>query len=141
MFGRGFGAGEEGLGAEDVDAVVGVDEFGDVDVAGGGDEGVGVVAGEVGVVGVLFGEEGDHVADGDLGGGLEVGVEAHGDVVRWGFRRGARGGCSAVAAPLWTMNWKVPVRKVSRAVMSTSPLPWPAWPSPASKRAPGAWTG
>ena len=70
VVGWGFGGGEEGFGAEDVDAVVGVDELGDVDVAGGGDEGVGVVAGEVGVVGVLLGEEGDHVADGHLGGGL-----------------------------------------------------------------------
>jgi hypothetical protein len=140
-FGCGFGAGEEGLGAEDVDAVVGVDELGDVDVAGGGDEGVGVVAGEVGVVGVLLGEEGDHVADGHLGGGLEVGGEAHGDVGGGGFGAGPEEALASVASPLWRMNWKVPVRKVSRAVMSTSPLPWPAWPSPASKRAPSAWTG
>ena len=91
-----MGCGEEVFGADDVDAALGVDELGDVDVAGGGDEGVGVVAGEPGVAGNLvwnlFGEEGDHVADGHLGGGFEVFVEAHGDVVRWGFRRGARGG-------------------------------------------------
>ena len=86
--GRGFGVGEEGFGAEDVDAVVGVDELGDVYVAGGGDEGVGVVAGEMGVVGVLLAEEGDHVADGHLGGGFEVGGEAHGDVVGGGFGAG-----------------------------------------------------
>ncbi len=71
-----------------MDAVVGVDELGDVDVAGGGDEGVGVVAGEVWEVGVLFGQEGDHVADGHLGGGFEVGVEAHGDVGGGGFGAG-----------------------------------------------------
>ena len=35
VVGWGFGGGEEGLGAEDVDAVVGVDELGDV-VAGRG---------------------------------------------------------------------------------------------------------
>ena len=46
-----------------------------------------------------------------------------------------------LGSALWTMNWKVPVSWVSRAVMSTSPLPCPAWPSPASKRAPAAWTG
>ena len=40
------------------------------------------------MVGVLLGEEGDHVADGHLGGGLEVGVEAHGDVVGGGFGAG-----------------------------------------------------
>ena len=42
---------------------------------------------------------------------------------------------------LRTMNWKVPTSDVSIAVMSTSPLPWPAWPSPASNSAPGTWTG
>ena len=88
LFGRCFRAGEEGFWAEDVDAVVGVYELGDVYVAGGGDEGVGVVAGEVGVVGVLFGEERDHVADGHLGGGFEVGGEAHGDVGGGGFGAG-----------------------------------------------------
>ena len=35
---------------------------------------------------------------------------------------------------LRTMNWKVPTSDVSSAVMSTSPLPWPAWPSPISKQ-------
>ncbi len=53
-----------------MDATFGVDELGDVDVAGGGYEGVGVVAGEVRMVGELLGEEGDHVADGHLGGVL-----------------------------------------------------------------------
>jgi hypothetical protein len=47
--------GEKDFGAEDVDTVIGINELRDVDVAGGGDEGVGVVAGEVGVVGVLLG--------------------------------------------------------------------------------------
>jgi hypothetical protein len=80
--------GEEGFGAHDVDSALGVDELGDVDVAGGGDEGVSFVAGETGVVGDLFGEEGDHVANGHLGGGFEVFVEAHGDVLGRGFAAG-----------------------------------------------------
>jgi len=88
----GDGRGEELFGAHDVDAALGVDELGDVDVAGGGDEGVGVVSGEPGVAGNLvwnlFGEEGDHVADGHLGCGFEVLVEAHGDVLGGGFGSG-----------------------------------------------------
>ena len=80
--------GEEGFGAEDVHAAFGINELGDIDVTGGGDEGVGVFAGEVGVVGVLVGEEGDHVADGHLGGGLKVFAEAHGDVGGGGFGAG-----------------------------------------------------
>ncbi len=91
------GGGEEVFGAEDVDAALGVDELGDVDVAGGGDEGVGVVAGEPGVVGNLFGEEGDHVANGHLGGGFEVFVEAHGDVLGGGFAAGPEEMLSVVA--------------------------------------------
>jgi hypothetical protein len=66
-----------------MDAYAGqVDELGDVDVAGYGDEGVGVGAAEGGVGGAHggAGEEGDHVANGHLGGALEVLVEAHGDV-------------------------------------------------------------
>jgi hypothetical protein len=80
--------GEEGFGAHDVDAAVGVDELGDVDVAGYGDERVGVLAGDVRMIGILFGEEGDHVANGHLGGGFEVEVEAHGDVLSRGFGAG-----------------------------------------------------
>jgi hypothetical protein len=80
--------GEEGFGAHDVDAALGINELGDVDVAGNGDEGVGIVAGDAGVVGVLLGEEGDHIADGHLGGDFEVFIEAHGDVLGGGF--GAR---------------------------------------------------
>ncbi len=86
--GGGFRAGEEGFWADDVDTIFGINELRDIDVAGGGDEGVGVVAGEVGVVGVLLGEEGDHVADGHLGGGLEVFGEAHGDVFSGGLGAG-----------------------------------------------------
>ena len=33
----------------------------------------------------MFGEKGDHVADGHLGSGFKVEVEAHGDVLRGGF--------------------------------------------------------
>ena len=84
----GWGGDKEVFGAEDVDAAFGVDQLGDVDVAGGGNEGVGVVAGEVGVVWNLLGEEGDHVADSHLGGGFEVLVEAHGDVGGGGFASG-----------------------------------------------------
>ena len=40
------------------------------------------------MVGVLGGEEGDHVADGHLGGGFEVGAEAHRDVLGGGFGAG-----------------------------------------------------
>ncbi len=40
------------------------------------------------MVGDLFGEEGDHVADGHLGGGFEVFVKAHGDVLGRGFGSG-----------------------------------------------------
>ena len=79
--------GEEDFGTHNVDSALGVDELGDVDVAGYGDEGVGIVAGEMGA-GKLLGEEGDHVANGHLGGDLEVFVEAHGDVLGGGF--GAR---------------------------------------------------
>lgn len=79
---------EEDFGAHDVDTALGINELGDVDITGNGDEGVGVVAGDVGVVGILFGEEGDHVADGHLGGGFEVFVEAHGDVLGGGFGTG-----------------------------------------------------
>ena len=85
-------SGEEALRAEDVDAAFGVDELGYVDVAGGGDERVGVVAGEGGegwaAGGGWLGEEGDHVADGHLGGVLEVFVEAHGDVLGGGLGAG-----------------------------------------------------
>jgi hypothetical protein len=82
---RGSRGGEELFWTHDVDTTFGINELGDVDIAGNGDEGVGVVAGDVGVVGILLGEEGDHVADGHLGGGFEVLVEAHGDVLRGGF--------------------------------------------------------
>ena len=85
---RGYGRCEEGFGAHDVDTALGINELGDVDVAGGGDEGVGFIAGDVGMVGILLGEKGDHVADGHLGGGFEVFVETHGDVLRWGFGAG-----------------------------------------------------
>ena len=84
----GGGGGEDIFGAHDVDAALGIDELGDVDVAGYGDERVGVVAGEMGAVGVLLGEEGDHVADGHFGGSFEVFVEAHGDILRGRFGAG-----------------------------------------------------
>ncbi len=42
----------------------------------------------MGKVGALVGEEGDHIADGHLGGGLEIFVEAHGDVLGGGFAAG-----------------------------------------------------
>ena len=87
LVGGGWG-GEEVFGAHDVDTALGINELGNVDVAGNRDEGVGVVAGYVREVGILFGEEGDHVADGYLGGGFEVFVEAHGDVVSGGFAAG-----------------------------------------------------
>ena len=51
-----------------MNSFVSIDKLGDIDVAGDGDKGVGVFAGEAGVVGHLLGEKGDHVADGDLGG-------------------------------------------------------------------------
>jgi len=85
---RGWRGGEEGFGAQDVHTAFCINELGDIDVAGGGDEGVGVVAGDVGMIGVLFGEKGDHVADGHLGGGFEIFVEAHGDVLGGGFGAG-----------------------------------------------------
>jgi hypothetical protein len=100
-FGCWFWAREEGFGADDMDSVIGINELRDVDVARGGDEGVGVVAGEVGVVGVLFGEEGDHVADGHLGGGLEVGGETHRDVGGGGFGAGPE---EALASGFALMN-------------------------------------
>ena len=75
-----------------MDAALGVDELGDVYVAGCGDQLVGVVAGEGGEGGAAgggwLGEEGDHVADGHLGGGLEVFAEAHGDVLGGGLGAG-----------------------------------------------------
>ena len=67
LVGGGWG-GEEVFGAHDVDTALGINELGNVDVAGNRDEGVGVVAGDVRVVGNLLGEEGDHVADGHFGG-------------------------------------------------------------------------
>lgn len=36
----------------------------------------------------MLGEKSDHVADGHLGSDFEVFVEAHGDVLRWGFGAG-----------------------------------------------------
>jgi hypothetical protein len=85
---RGCRGGEEDFGAHDVHTALGINELGDVDVAGDRDEGVGVVAGHVREARILFGEEGDHVADGHLGGNFEVFVEAHGDVVGGGFAAG-----------------------------------------------------
>jgi hypothetical protein len=70
-----------------VDTAFGINELGDVDVAGYGDKGVGVIAGEMGA-GKLLGEEDDHVANGHLGRSLEVFVEAHGDVLGGGFGAG-----------------------------------------------------
>ena len=84
------GRGEEVFGAHDMDTALGINELGDVDVAGGGDEGVGFIAGDVGMVGILLGEKGDHVADSHLGGGFEVLVETHGDILRWGFAAGPK---------------------------------------------------
>ena len=84
----GRGGGEEVFGAHDVDTALSINELGDVDVAGNGDEGVGVVAAHVREIGVLCGEKGDHVTDGHLGGGFEVFVEAHGDVLGWSFGAG-----------------------------------------------------
>ena len=80
--------GEEGFGTHDMDAALGVDELGDVDVAGYGDQSVGVVASHAGKSGVRLGEEDDHVANGHLGGGLEIFVEAHRDVLGRGFAAG-----------------------------------------------------
>jgi hypothetical protein len=80
--------GEEDFGAHDVDTALGINELGDVDITGDGDESVGVVAGDVGVVGILLGEEGDHVPNGHLGSGFEVFIEAHGDVLGGGLGAG-----------------------------------------------------
>src|SRR6185437_16684992 len=62
-------------------AFVAVNEFGDVKVGGDAREHVRVVAGDV-----FFGdEEIDHLADGERGAGVQIVVEAHGDVVRGRF--------------------------------------------------------
>ena len=79
---------EEGFGAHDVDTALGINKLGDVDVAGNGDQGVGIVAGDVGVVRILLGQEGDHVADSHLSGGLEIQVESHCDVLSRSFSTG-----------------------------------------------------
>ena len=71
---------------------VSINKLGDIDVAGNRDEGVGLFAGEMGVVGHLLREEGDHVADRDLGCFGEVFVEAHGDVLGWSFGAGPEEG-------------------------------------------------
>ena len=84
----GYRGGEEIFGAHDMDTALGINELCDIDVTGNRDKGVGVIAGEVGVVRILLGEEGDHVADGHLGGDFEVFVEAHGDVLGGGFGAG-----------------------------------------------------
>ena len=76
--------GEDCLRTDSVYAHFAVDELRDIYIDGDAGERIGFVAGEV-----LFRyEEVDHVADGHLGCGLQVFVEAHGDVSRWGF--GAR---------------------------------------------------
>ena len=71
---------------------VSINKLSDVDIAGDGDEGVGVFAGEAGMVRHLFGEEGDHVSDGDFGCLGKVFVEAHGDVVSGCFGAGPEEG-------------------------------------------------
>ena len=45
---------EQGFGAHDMDAAVGIDELSDVDVTGNRNKRVGVIASDVGVVGILF---------------------------------------------------------------------------------------
>jgi hypothetical protein len=80
--------GEQGFGAHDMDTALGINKLGNVDVAGNRDEGVGIVAGDVGVIGILLGEEGDHVADGHLSSGLEVQIESHRDVLSWSLGTG-----------------------------------------------------
>ena len=64
-----------------MDALVAVDELGDVDVAGDRDEGVGLLARHARMVSHLLGEERNHVAHGNHGSAGEVLIEAHGDVV------------------------------------------------------------
>ena len=91
--------GEEDFGAHDVDTALGINELGDVYVAGNGDEGVGIVAGDVGVVGILLGEEGDHVTDGHFSGDFEIFVEAHGDVLSRGF-------CAGPEEALGVLTWR-----------------------------------
>ena len=75
-----------------MDSAFCVDELGDVNIAGGGDQLVGVVAGQGWDGGAAggggLGEEGDHVADGHLCGGLEVFAESHGDVLGGGLGAG-----------------------------------------------------
>lgn len=71
-----------------MDAALGVDQLGDVDIAGYRNESVGVVAGDVRMVWVLFGEKGNHISDGHLGGRFEVFIEAHCDVLGGSFCAG-----------------------------------------------------
>ncbi len=90
---RGFWGGKERFRAQDVNPVIGINEFRNVDVAGGGYKGIGVIFGEGRkrrVFGSLFGvgEERDHVADGDLSGFGEIRIETHFDVVGGGFGAG-----------------------------------------------------
>src|SRR5439155_19117673 len=82
---RSFGRSDkDGFGEHHVDAFVAVDEFGDVEIGGDAREHVGIVAREM----LFRDEEIDHLADGERGAGVQVIVEAHGDVVRGCF--GAR---------------------------------------------------
>lgn len=70
-----------------MDTAFGINELGDIDVAGDGDERIGVFPGEMGTR-KLFREEDDHVANCHLGGRLEIFVEAHGDVLGRGLGTG-----------------------------------------------------
>jgi hypothetical protein len=71
-----------------MDTALGINELGDVNVAGNGDQGIRILPGDVGMVGILLGEEGNHIADGHLGGSFEIEVKSHADVLRGSFRAG-----------------------------------------------------
>ena len=68
-----------------MDPRLGIDELRNVNVTGGRNKGIGVISGEVRIVGILLGEEGDHIAHSHLRGFGQVLVEAHGNIGRRSF--------------------------------------------------------
>ncbi len=116
-----------------MDAFVAVDQFGDMEIGGDAGEHIGVVAGEM----FLGHEEIDHFADGERGAGVQVIVQAHGDVVGGGF--GARPFQVQVFADDELEG--ADERSFEGGNVHFAVALSPAWPSPTSKSAPGVCTG
>src|SRR6185437_10200098 len=123
---------KDGFRQHHMNPLIAVHQFSNVHVAGHASEHVSFIPAQV----FFRYQKIDHFPHRNARGFIQLLVEAHADVMRGRL-------CARVflVGAFLTMNCSVPCKEVSRAVMSTSPFPWPTWPSPTSNNAPGAKTG